>query len=238
MDVVIYVADGRIHDGLDYAGRIEERLAEAGLTSTRCDLMSMPPEQVRPERGYVLTGGQTSIHSDAEWMRSAVSMTRRLVANAEREERSVVGICLGSQIIAEALRENSTVPSRTIEVGLTPVTDTEDGGREQIVPSFHYQSISPEIRTVAGVRIEWRNEHTPVQAFNYGRRVFGCQFHPELSRADVDELIDYHAHVITRWRGDLVAAHRSVDRHADALRDDLFSRTVIDRILDQRPSDR
>src|ERR1700744_820958 len=103
MDVVIYVADGEIHDGLDYAGRIEERLAEAGLTSARRDLLSMPAEQVLPERGYVFPGVQTWIHSDAEWMRSAVSMTRRLVVHAEREQRSVVGICLGSQIIAEAL---------------------------------------------------------------------------------------------------------------------------------------
>lgn len=231
MDVLIYVSDGMIYDGLDYATRIQERLSEAGVTSARCDLTNMPAEQARPELAYVFTGGQTSIHSDAEWMRSAVDMTRHLVANAERDEYSVVGICVGAQIIAEALRPDSITHSEAIEVGLTPVTQAAGGGSEQVVPSFHYQSISPEIRSVAGVRIEWRNEHTPVQAFSYGQRVFGCQFHPELSPADVHGLIDCHREVITRWHGDVAAAHRSVDSHTAALPDDLFGRTVVDRIL-------
>jgi GMP synthase-like glutamine amidotransferase len=235
MDVLIYVADGVLHDGIDYADRIEERLTKAGLTSARRDLTSMPTEQVRPELAYVLTGGQTSVHADEKWMRSAIGLTGRLVANADRDECSVVGICLGSQIIAEALRAHSITPSDAIEVGLTPVTPAVGDGFERVVPSFHYQSISPEIGTIPGVRIEWRNERTPVQAFSYGRRVFGCQFHPELTRADVHALIDYNQDVIARWRGDVAAAHRSVDRHTDALPDDLFDRMVIDRILDRRP---
>jgi GMP synthase-like glutamine amidotransferase len=115
-------------------------------------------------------------------------------------------------------------------VGLTSVTQAEDRQAEQIVPSFHYQSISPEICSVAGVQIEWRNEHTAVQAFSYGKRVFGCQFHPELSSTDVHKLIDFHGDVIARWQGDVAAAHRSVQRHTDALPDDLFGRMVVDRI--------
>jgi GMP synthase-like glutamine amidotransferase len=222
-----------VHDGLDYADRIEERLSAAGLTSARCDLLRLPAEQLRPELAYVFTGGETSVHSDATWMRSAIDMTRRLVADAQHGEYSVVGVCLGSQIIAEALRPDSIVPSSAIEVGLTPVTRAHDGQTEQIVPSFHYQSISPEISSVAGVRIEWRNEHSAVQAFSYGERVFGCQFHPDLLSADVHELIDFHEDVITTWRGDVAAAHRSVEDHIDALPDDLFGRTVVDRILNK-----
>lgn len=229
VDVVIYVADGTIFDDLDYAARIEERLSAAGLTSERCDLRNMPAKQPRPERAYVFTGGETSIHSDAEWMRSTVDMTRRLIANAA--DYSVVGICLGSQIIAEALRPDSIVSSNAIEVGLTPVTQPDNGQAEQVVPSFHYQSISREIGSVDGVRIEWRNEHTAVQAFSYGERVFGCQFHPELSPADVHKLIDANGDVITAWRGDVAAAHQSVEQHAGALPGDLFGRMVVDRIL-------
>lgn len=206
MDVPICAADGTIYDDLDYATRIEEQLSNAGLTSARCDLTSLPAVQLRPERAYVFTGGETSVHSDAEWMHSTVRMVRRLVANAERAEYSVIGVCLGAQIIAEALRPNSIVFSRAMEVGLTPVTHVADRPLEQVVPSFHYQSISPEIRSVAGVRIEWYNEHTAVQAFSYGKRVFGCQFHPELSSVDVDKLIDFQGEVIVKWQGDIAAA--------------------------------
>jgi GMP synthase-like glutamine amidotransferase len=231
MDVLICVADGMIHGGIDYADRIEERLAKAGLTSARHDLTSIPSEQERPELAYLLTGGQTSVHADEEWMRSAIDRTGRLIANAERDKYSVIGICLGSQIIAEALRTDSIVPSDAMEVGLTPVARAASGGLEQVVPSFHYHSISPEIGTIPGVRIEWRNARTPVQAFSHGERVFGCQFHPELTPTDVHELIDYHRDVIVQWRGDVAAAHRSVDLNTAALPHDLFDRMVIDRIV-------
>ncbi|HEU5473641.1 MAG TPA: hypothetical protein VFV67_23585 [Actinophytocola sp.] len=230
MDVLICVADGVIYDGLDYADRIAERLSEAGLTSARRNLTSLPAESPRPDLAYVFTGGQTSVHSDAEWMRSAIDLTRCLVTNPESAEYAVIGICLGAQLIAEALRPDSIASSSAIEVGLTPVAQPHDRQAELVVPSFHYQSISPEISSVPGVRVEWRNEHTAVQAFSYGDRVFGCQFHPELTPADVHKLIDFHADVITRWQGDVAAAHRSVDRHTPALAGDLFDRLVVDRI--------
>ncbi|HET9143569.1 type 1 glutamine amidotransferase [Actinophytocola sp.] len=229
MDVLICVADGVIHDGLDYADRIGERLAAAGLTSARCDLTSLPAELPRPDRAYVFTGGETSVHSDAGWMRSAIGMTRRLVADREGTQPGIIGICLGAQIIAEALHPDSITASSAIEVGLTPVT-RPDNHTEQVVPSFHYQAIAPEISSVAGVRIEWRNEHSAVQAFSYRDHVFGCQFHPELTATDVHELIDFHTDVIKRWHGDVDAAHRSVERHTAALDADLFRRTVVDRI--------
>ncbi|GIH01983.1 hypothetical protein Rhe02_00500 [Rhizocola hellebori] len=230
MDVLIYVADGILFEGVDYATRIEERLSQAGLTSLRCDLTSLPIEHPRPRLAYVFTGGETSVHSDAAWMRSAIGMTRRLIAGAQRGEQSVIGICLGSQIIAEALRPDSIISTRAIEVGLTPVTSAHAGQAEQAVPSFHYQAISPAIDQDAEVRIELHNAHTAVQAFSYGKRVFGCQFHPELSPSDVLKLIEFNSDVITTWHGDVEVARQSVALHSDALPGDLFDRLIVDRI--------
>ncbi len=230
MDVLIYVADGTLFEGADYATRLEERLSQAGLTFARCDLTSLPLEHPLPRLAYIFTGGETSVHSDAEWMRSAIAMTRRLIAGAQRGECSVIGICLGSQIIAEALRPDSIISTRAIEVGLTPVISAQAEPAERVVPSFHYQAISPEIAENAEVRIEWSNAHTAVQAFSYGKRVFGCQFHPELSPSDVSRLIDFNAEVITTWHGDLDAARKSVERYSDTLASDLFDRLIVDRI--------
>lgn len=230
MDVLIFVADGTIFKGVDYATRIEQRLSRAGLISARFDLTSLPMEHPRPKLAYVYTGGETSVHADVEWMRSAVDMTRRLIADAQCGGPSVIGICLGSQIIAEALRPDSIIDTHAIEIGLTPVTSPEAGQPGHVVPSFHYQAISPAVGTVADVRIELRNDHTAVQALSYGKRVFGCQFHPELTPADVLELIEFNAEVITTWHGDVDAARRSVERYADVFADDLFERLVVDRI--------
>ena len=108
-----------------------------------------------------------------------------------------------------------------------------EGGRavDDFTVSWPGSATTEEVRdrlsAVPGVRVEWGNEHTAVQAFSYGETVFGCQYHPELSAADVHALIDLHADVITRWNGDVAAAHRSVDEHRDALAPDLFRRTVL-----------
>lgn len=227
-DVLICVADGLLIGDLDYGSRIEERLSAAGLSSGRYDLTALPGDPPPPARAYVFTGGETAAGSAEPWMRAAVETARRLVTG--HGDYSVTGICLGSQIIAEALRAGSVLASPPIEVGLTAVTRPEDGTAEQVVPSFHYHSIAPEIRSVPGARVEWRNARTAVQAFSYRTRTFGCQFHPELSAADMHNLIDCHGDVITGHGGDTGAAHRSVDQLAGALPADLFDRVVAERI--------
>lgn len=229
-DVLICVADGVIFGDLDYGSRIEQNLSAAGFKSDRFDLTSLPGTSLPPARAYVLTGGETPVNSGAAWMRSAIDAAARLVANADSGDYSVIGICLGTQIMAEALRPGSIVPSPAIEVGLTPVTRPERADIQLIVPSFHYEAISPDIRSVSGTRVEWRNEHTAVQAFSYGARTVGYQFHPELSATDVHQLIDRNRDVITTYGGDLAAAHRSVDEHAGALSADLFRDLVIERV--------
>ena len=229
-DVLICAADGVLYGDLGYGSRIEERLSAAGLRCGRYDLTSPRPGPPPPARAYVFTGGETAVGSGAGWMRSAIATARRLVMDAEREDYTVTGICLGSQIIAEALRPGSVAVAPAIEVGLITVNRPHDSRAQQVVPSFHYDSITPAIRSVTGVRVEWRNAHTAVQAFSYGRHVLGCQFHPDLSAADVHHIIDCHGDVITRWGGDPAAAHRSVDRYAGKLRADLFDRLVTERV--------
>jgi GMP synthase-like glutamine amidotransferase len=234
VDVLICVADGVLYHGVDYAARIEQKLAAEGLTSARFDLRASLIGEPPPARAYVFTGGETSVHCDVPWMRSAIDMARVLTANADRQKYAVIGICLGAQLLAEAVRPNTIVSSTAIEVGLTPVVCADDELVQQVVPSFHYQAISSDIQSLAGTRIEWCNDHTAVQAFTYGERTFGCQFHPELSAIDVHNLIDYHASVITQRHGDVASAHQSVDRFAGVLSADLFQRTVVDRVLGVR----
>lgn len=231
MDVLIYVADGTVYDGIDYGTRIEDRLSAAGLTSMRCDLTNLPADQPRPELAYIFTGGGTSVYSDARWMRSAIDLAGSLAADAEPGEYSVAGICLGSQILAEALRPGSITGSKEIEVGLVPVTSALDDQVRQVVPSFHYETISPDISGVGDIKVEWRNDHTAVHAFSWGPSVFGCQFHPEFSPDDVHDLIDFNGDMITRWQGNTAAAHQSVDRYADSLPNDLFDRTLLNRLV-------
>ena len=229
-DVVVLSGDGLIYEGVDYAYRIEEQLSASGLRSSRHDLTASTITQLTPARAYLLTGGTTSVRSDAQWMRSAVDLVRRLVQRSSQENYAVIGVCLGSQILAEALRPDSIIASQEIEVGLAEIQQTKDPSIWQVVPAFHYQSISPALASVEGVHIEWRNAHTSVQAFSLGKQIFGCQFHPELTASDIDNLIDYNKDVIAEWGGNVAQAHQTVRQNEAALPADLFRRMVVDRI--------
>lgn len=231
MNVVIHVADGAVFRELDYADRIEASLTAAGLDVVRRDLTVWPPEPIPRARAHVFTGGETPVGSEAPWMAEAIRAVRDLVRTADAEGHMVIGVCLGSQIVAEALREGSIVESSSIEVGLVEVVQPHDGQARQVVPTFHYHSISPDLATVPGVRIEWGNEQTPVQAFSFGENVFCCQYHPELSADDVHQLIDQHAALISDLNCSPEKAHETVKKYSAELSDDLFRNTVVDRIL-------
>ncbi|HEX4213581.1 MAG TPA: hypothetical protein VIA06_09695 [Candidatus Dormibacteraeota bacterium] len=97
----------------------------------------MAPLVLEPALAHVLTGGGTSVSAGAAWMRAAVDTARRLVAGAERGGYAVIGTCLGSQILAEALRPGSIVDAATIEVGLTMVRRCGDDGARRVVPAYH-----------------------------------------------------------------------------------------------------
>ncbi len=226
VDAVVHVADGVVFDQVDYGVRIEERLRAAGLRTARHDLTdpgAVPP----PARLHVLTGGATSVSADVAWMRRAIETTRGLVDGALAGSQSVVGICLGSQIVAEAIRPGSITSADRIEVGLAVVEPRGQETPPLVVPAFHYESVAASVADGDGVEVRWGNAHSPVQGFRRGARVRGFQFHPELGPADLHRLIDDHAGTIERYGGDVDAAHRTVDRRRSELAEDLFERLVL-----------
>ncbi|MGH4004854.1 MAG: hypothetical protein ACRDSO_12190, partial [Pseudonocardiaceae bacterium] len=101
-DALVWVADGFAADGLGYGDRLEERLSGQGLRVARRDLTSIDGA-VPAARLHVLSGGSTSVNDQSSWMPRALALTRSLVQGAQRDDHTIVGICLGSQIIAEAL---------------------------------------------------------------------------------------------------------------------------------------
>ncbi|GAA3386385.1 type 1 glutamine amidotransferase [Cryptosporangium minutisporangium] len=234
-DVLIHVADGLLYDHVDYGHHIAERLCAAGLTVERIDLTD-PHQPTPPARAHVLTGGQTSVMSGHDWMRAAVARTRELIASATRGDHTVIGICLGAQIIAESLHPRVIRSAAAIEIGLVEVERPGQPRARQFVPAFHYEQISPTLAQVPGATVAWRNDHSPVQAFSFGPRVFGCQYHPELTARELHHVIDHHHATIVEHGGHPQAAHQAVDAWAAALDPELFTRTVIDRLTGRRTS--
>ncbi|MBI2871428.1 MAG: type 1 glutamine amidotransferase [Candidatus Omnitrophica bacterium] len=106
----------------------------------------------------------------------------------------VLGICLGAQLVASVLGAR-VYKNRHKEIGWFPVQLTQDAGRSAFfrdIPReftpFHWHGDTFDIPSGAVRTAESRA--CANQAFEYGGRVAGLQFHLEATREGVDALIE------------------------------------------------
>jgi GMP synthase-like glutamine amidotransferase len=143
--------------------------------------------------GLIIMGGPMSIHDETEfpWLRPE----KQLIATAIREEKMVLGICLGAQLIA-AVCGARVYPNQHKEIGFFPVQWTEaapPGLRDwETRPLFHWHGetfdLPKDTVLLASTPV------CPNQAFRLGKNVLGLQFHPEVTPAIIRDMITHEGH--------------------------------------------
>ncbi len=140
----------------------------------------------------VILGGPMGAYDDAQfsWMRDE----KLLIEQAISEDKLVLGICLGAQLIADVLGA-LVYKNNEKEIGVHPVTLTEEGEQSHFFKGFkktnevyqwHGDTFEiPEAGKKLATSIACEN-----QAFSYGDKVLALQFHVESTVASVDKLID------------------------------------------------
>lgn len=132
----------------------------------------------------VLTGGPMSVHDEKEhpWLREE----KRLVREAIGGGKHVLGICLGAQLIADALgakvRRNPEPEAGWFPVGLTPEALAHPlfAGFNETFLALHWHAETFDLPKGA-VRLAG-SEACENQAFLYAEKVLALQFHLELTR--------------------------------------------------------
>jgi GMP synthase-like glutamine amidotransferase len=179
------------HIACEPPGIYEDVLRERDATITRLELDE--GEQL-PDRSFdaiVAMGGPMSVNDEDEhpWLRDE----KRLIAAAARSGVPVWGACLGVQLLASALGATVYAGSEP-EVGLLPVTLTEDGLADPVLGSLPSEVITLQWHgdtfdlPDGAVRLAGSSAY-PNQAFRF-ENAYGVQFHVEVSSTMAREWMD------------------------------------------------
>jgi GMP synthase-like glutamine amidotransferase len=140
-------------------------------------------------------GGPMSANDEVRfgWLGPEIALVREAIT----AEKTVLGICLGAQIIAKALGARVYSGSGK-EIGWFPVRRTGshplvDGLPDTFTP-FHWHGDTFDLPCDATLLAE--SKITKTQAFAVGQRVLGLQFHMEATEESVRALLKGAAHEI------------------------------------------
>lgn len=172
-------------------GQVGTALAEAGA---EIDIRrahhgeALPADAGGHDALVVLGGGQNARDDEGS---PYIPALLDLMRDFERRDRAVLGICLGSQLLARAYGADNLIGAAP-EFGWCDVGLTEDGAADPVLkaagqnfPIFQWHDDTftlPE----GGVRLAG-NGVARNQAFRVGRAAYGTQFHFEADRRLVEE---------------------------------------------------
>ncbi len=115
--------------------------------------------------------------------------------NAIQKNKPILGICLGAQIIGEALGAK-TMRSPNKEVGAFPISLTQEGMHDPIFKNFpkqfdvmHWHNDMPGLSDNAVIIAE--SEGCPRQVVRYDEKIYGLQCHFEMTRELVDGMLNH-----------------------------------------------
>ncbi|WP_218916695.1 type 1 glutamine amidotransferase [Alkaliflexus imshenetskii] len=144
----------------------------------------------------IVMGGPMGVYDQQQypWLTKELEAIKEAIHTG----KTVIGICLGSQLIASALGAN-VYPNRAKEIGWFPVLKTESGKKHRILngipdqfTTFHWHGDTFDLPDEATHLLE--TAACSNQAFLYRERVLGLQFHLEVTPQTISEMTKEGAH--------------------------------------------
>jgi len=231
------------HIDCEPPGAYEDVLVEAGATIHRVELDA--GEALPDWRGFdaiVAMGGPMSVNDEAAlpWL----AAEKRLIGEAVRAGTPFWGACLGAQLLAASLGAR-VFPGPRPEVGLMPVRLAPGAGQDPVfaglpdeLPTFQWHNETFDLP--AGAVLLAGSPLYPAQAFRWGSRAYGLQFHLEVSAAMARQWADVPVYAADLERalgpGALPALLEAMERTAPAI--NAHARRLFGRWLRQAAGQR
>jgi GMP synthase (glutamine-hydrolysing) len=187
------------------------------------------PARMAGKSGLIVMGGPMGVYEQAEhpFLRDEM----RLIESALELGKPVLGVCLGSQLLAAALGAKVTKGERK-ELGWYPVTLSEAAAQDPLFAGiqptfwpFHWHGdVFPLPKDCAGLAA---SKQTPCQAFRYGHKAYGLLFHLEVTGEQIVQMLTVFADELHRAGGTEEEINQQTPLHLPALNE--IARTVFGR---------
>jgi GMP synthase-like glutamine amidotransferase len=198
-----------------YTDRFEQLLftADAQLTfNTYCAVHQQYPQDINACDAYLITGSKYSCYEDLDW----IKRLGRFVVECYQQEKKLIGICFGHQLIAQVLGGRVQKSDKGWGAGLISSDVVQSPGwLSPAQPCFsllinHHDQV---IRLPGGASLIATNEFCPVSAYQVNQSMLTFQGHPEFSR-------EYLRYLMTKNRQEIgeqvyLQATQSLVQHVD-----------------------
>jgi len=182
-------------------------------------------------QGLISMGGPMSANGDLPYIRTEL----RLMEEAAARGIPILGVCLGSQLIAKALGARVYRNSQK-EIGWFPIHWTEAAHRDPLFADFRDPEIvfhwhGETFDLPAGADWLAYSDACRHQAFRAGKNIYALQFHLEVTPEMIADWCSQDANC-----GDVAELKMPIEPHAHAARQQELAERVFTRWVELLPS--
>ena len=181
------------HNDCETLGTIADALSAGGISFeyVRTFERQSVPKGMKEASGLIVLGGPMGVYEQDRhpFLRQEI----HLIEQALKENKPVLGICLGSQLLAATLGAEVTKGKKK-EIGWHPVTLTEAAmsdplwaGVEPSFTAYHWHGDIFDL-PLGAVSLA-SSDLTPCQAFRYDRHAYGILFHMEITEGIIRDMV-------------------------------------------------
>jgi GMP synthase (glutamine-hydrolysing) len=194
-----------VHQGTSSPGLVGQVLQHMGFSlDIRCPALgdALPPT-LEYHSAAIVFGGPMSANDDQfDFIRTELCWIPHVLAAG----KPYLGICLGAQLLARTLGARvASHPEGIREIGYFPIQPTAAGRTVIPTPMMVYQWHQEGFELPQGSKLLATGTLFGNQAFCYGHRAYGLQFHPEMTTLMVNHWTTHGAeHLVypgaqSRW---------------------------------------
>jgi GMP synthase (glutamine-hydrolysing) len=179
------------------------------------------PRKIVNRAGLIVMGGPMGVYEVDRYPFLRDEM--RLMESALELKRPVLGVCLGSQLLAAVLGAEVNKGERK-ELGWQPVTLSESAAQDPIFAGvarefwpFHWHGdVFSLPKGAVGLAT---SRQTSCQAFCYGGNAYGLLFHLEVTREQILQMLSDFADELREAGGNAAEITDQIPQHLPALQE-------------------